>query len=91
MRLINADNLIAELGLSECHNCHFGGDYCVDCKQIDAHKVLNEIINQPTSYDVEKVVGEIKSWSPNHFDMNDVLQIDKSEAINIVERGGAYD
>lgn len=38
---------------------------------------------------IRKIVDEIESWSPNHFDMSDVLQIDKSEAINIVKRCGS--
>ena len=56
--------------------------------KVDIGSMILLIGEQPTSYDVEKVVGEIKSWSPKRFDMNDVLQIDKSEAINIVKRGG---
>lgn len=64
MRLIDADKLIAKLKLSECHSCQVGGDYCVDCKAIDAHKVLDEIINQPIA-DVEKLASDAykEGWS----------------------------
>ena len=49
MRLIDADKLIELLEISECETCKFGGEYCVDCKFIDAHRVLSAIESLPTA------------------------------------------
>lgn len=37
------DNLIEKLGIAECRSCKFGGTYCVDCKFIDAHAILDAL------------------------------------------------
>lgn len=73
MRLIDVDRLIKDCNVFDAWDAQIVKAWCDD---------------QPTAYDIERVVEEIKSWSPNHFDMGDVLQIDKCEAIDIVKRGG---
>ena len=94
--LISRSKLLDALDLSECHNCRFGGEYCVDCKAIDAHKVLDEIINQPTAYDVNKVISEIDKCSIDNTDwgystnpkLASYYLSRTAEVIDIVKRGG---
>ena len=38
------EKLVNELGIKDCKECKFGGDYCTDCKSIDAHRIL-EIVS----------------------------------------------
>lgn len=42
-RLIDVDKLIEVLNIEKCKECRYGGSYCSDCKNIDAHTVLDAI------------------------------------------------
>lgn len=43
MSLIDANKLIEALDIENCNECRFGGSYCSDCKNIDAHIILDVI------------------------------------------------
>lgn len=43
MNLIDADKLIESLDIEKYNECRFGGSYCSDCKNIDAHAILDAI------------------------------------------------
>lgn len=83
MRLIDADKLIKELIIKTVSK---------DAHIISiANAVVNLVHNQPTAFDVEKVVAELKELSNAEADYyyansNDV--IDRETAIEIVENGG---
>lgn len=73
MRLIDADNLILDIR-----------------KRPYINKALSEIFEtiidaQPTAYDVDKVVEQIKSMSPaNYVSKDDVLKIVKGGGVEVV-------
>lgn len=80
MRLINADKL---------ENVDFS-----DC--IDSMEIMNVIDEQPTAYDVDKVVEQLKSESARWQDSGDAYNDEKEKgvaigfrkAIEIVKGGG---
>ena len=88
MRLIDADKLIGELHESLKGDCDLRKDY--EFMGIDEF-----IENQPTAYDVDKVIEEIEEWTARINVINDnsgkVGQVDvigSNKAIKIVEGGG---
>ena len=88
MRLIDADKLMGELHESLKGDCDLRKDY--EFMGIDEF-----IENQPTAYDVDKVIEEIEEWTARINVINDnrgkVGQVDvigSNKAIKIVEGGG---
>lgn len=88
MRLIDADKLMGELHESLKGDCDLRKDY--EFMGIDEF-----IENQPTAYDVDKVIKEIEEWTARINVINDnsgkVGQVDvigSNKAIKIVEGGG---
>lgn len=88
MRLIDADKLMGELHESLKGDCDLRKDY--EFMGIDEF-----IENQPTAYDVDKVIEEIEEWTAKINVINDnsgkVGQVDvigSNKAIKIVEGGG---
>lgn len=85
MRLIDADKLMGELHESLKGDCDLRKDY--EFMGIDEF-----IENQPTAYDVDKVIEEIEEWTARINVINDnsgkVGQVDvigSNKAIKIVE------
>lgn len=89
MRLIDADTLIKDLGYL-CTKNHIPVD-------MRAKETLTTIMEQPTAYDVDKVVKEINEWTFNaNIDIGDgkVMNhnlIVRDIAIEIVKAGVKYD
>lgn len=89
MRLIDADTLIKDLGYLYTKN-HIPVD-------MRAKETLTTIMEQPTAYDVDKVVKEINEWTFNaNIDIGDgkVMNhnlIVRDIAIEIVKAGVKYD
>lgn len=88
MRLIDADKLMGELHESLKGDCDLRKDY--EFMGIDEF-----IENQPTAYDVDKVIEEIEEWTARINVINDksgktgqVDVIGSNKAIKIVEGGG---
>nr|DAT90053.1 MAG TPA: hypothetical protein [Bacteriophage sp.] len=88
MRLIDADKLMGELHEALKGDCDLRKDY--EFMGIDEF-----IENQPTAYDVDKVIEEIEEWTARINVINDnsgkVGQVDvigSNKAIKIVEGGG---
>lgn len=88
MRLIEADKLMGELHEALKGDCDLRKDY--EFMGIDEF-----IENQPTAYDVDKVIEEIEEWTARINVINDnsgkVGQVDvigSNKAIKIVEGGG---
>jgi len=88
MRLIDADELMGELHESLKGDCDLRKDY--EFMGIDEF-----IENQPTAYDVDKVIEEIEEWTARINVINDksgktgqVDVIGSNKAIKIVEGGG---
>ena len=88
MRLIDADTLIKDLGFLYTKNR-------VPNVPIDmrAKKTLTTIMEQPTAYDVDKVVKEINEWTFNaNIDVGDGTVMNhnlivRDTAIEIVKAG----
>lgn len=88
MRLIDADTLIKDLGFLYTKNR-------VPNVPIDmrAQKTLTTIMEQPTAYDVDKVVKEINEWTFNaNIDVGDGTVMNhnlivRDTAIEIVKAG----
>lgn len=87
MRLIDADKLMGELHESLEGDCDLRKDY--EFMGIDEF-----IENQPTAYDVDKVIEEIEEWTARINVINDksgktgqVDVIGSNKAIKIVEGG----
>ena len=83
MRLIDADLLK--------QNCKCTGGFNDNFMCVDLITLAEVIDNQPTAFDMEKVVGELESLSNAEADYyyarsNDV--IDREDAIDIVKKGG---
>ena len=89
MRLIDADTLIKDLGYLYTKN-HIPVD-------MRAKETLTTIMEQPTAYDVDKVVKEINEWTFNaNIDIGDGTVINhnlivRDIAIEIVKAGVKYD
>ena len=88
MRLIDADKLMGELHESLKGDCELRKDY--EFMGIDEF-----IENQPTAYDVDKVIEEIEEWTARINVIIDksgkagqVDVIGSNKAIKIVEGGG---
>lgn len=88
MRLIDADKLMGELHESLKGDCDLRKDY--EFMGIDEF-----IENQPTAYDVDKVIEEIEEWTARINVIIDksgkagqVDVIGSNKAIKIVEGGG---
>lgn len=81
MRLIDADKIIDKLKeYTRTNNGEFNGA----CRSI-----IEVIEQQPTAYDVDKVVEQLKALDNaevDYYSSNDV--IDREDAIDIVEKGG---
>ena len=86
MRLIDADTLIKDLSYLYTKN-HIPVD-------MRAKGVLTTIMEQPTAYDVDKVVKEINEWTFNaNIDVGDGTVMNhnlivRDTAIDIVKAGG---
>lgn len=87
MRLIDADALIKDLG------CLYTKSHIpVDMR---ARETLSTVMEQPTAYDVDKVVKEINEWTFNaNIDIGDGTVINhnlivRDIAIEIVKAGGS--
>ena len=78
MRLIDAD----KIGLTDFEIVMSNGDYKEALKML-----LDKISNQPTAYDIGKVVEELESDKRHTFDGC----INKRYAIEIVKQGGVSD
>ena len=87
MRLIDADALIKDLGYLYTKN-HVPVD-------MRAKETLTTIMEQPTAYDVDKVVKEINEWTFNaNIDIGDGTVMNhnlivRDIAIEIVKAGGS--
>ena len=82
-RLIDADLLK--------QNCKCTGGFNDNFMCVDLITLAEVIDNQPTAFDMEKVVGQLESLSNAEADyyyarINDV--IDREDAIDIVKKGG---
>lgn len=83
MRLIDADALIKDLGYLYTKN-HVPVD-------MRARKKLSTIMDQPTAYDIDKVVGQLKKVSYERFGntgMGGEIVVNLDDAIEIVKAGG---
>lgn len=83
MRLIDADALIKDLGYLYTKN-HVPVD-------MRARKTLSTIMDQPTAYDIDKVVGQLKKVSYERFGntgMGGEIVVNLDDAIEIVKAGG---
>ena len=81
MRLIDAD----EIGLTDFEIVMCNGDYKEALKML-----LDKISNQPTAYDIDKVVAEFEKESYQEWcDSPKVVEL--KEAIEIVKHGGVAD
>ena len=83
MRLIDADALIKDLGYLYTKN-HVPVD-------MRARKTLSTIMDQPTAYDIDKVVGQLKEASYERFGndgMGGELVVNLDDAIEIIKGGG---
>ena len=89
MRLIDADALVKDLSYLYTKN-HIPVD-------MRAKGVLTTIMEQPTAYDVDKVVKEINEWTFNaNIDVGDGTVMNhnlivRDIAIEIVKAGGEND
>ena len=81
MRLIDADNVN--------FHCNYDGDCTGDiysCKECENYICdFRDIQEQPTAYDIDKVVEELKNASWEETDISTVIYID--DAIEIVKKG----
>lgn len=84
-RLIDADALIESF--RKCYSGHLGME---NSDSMMTFKSICRIINeQPTVYDVEKVVAELEELEQSRLEMHDWQgQSVASDAIDIVKRGG---
>lgn len=83
MRLIDADALIKDLGYLYTKN-HVPVD-------MRARKTLSTIMDQPTAYDIDKVVGQLKKVSYERFGntgMGGELVVNLDDAIEIIKGCG---
>lgn len=83
MRLIDADALIKDLGYLYTKN-HVPVD-------MRARKTLSTIMDQPTAYDIDKVVGQLKKVSYERFGntgMGGEIVVNLDDAIEIIKAGG---
>ena len=78
MRLIDADALIKNLSYLYTKN-HIPID-------MRAKEILTTIIEQPTAYDVDKVVGELKK----HKDTTDLTTVDEEMVVGFTIYQGAF-
>lgn len=93
MRLIDADKLINALNLCGCYKYRNPKAY----DTLMLYEILGAIEDQPTAYDVDKVIGELefnsyskyRSTYDNPYTGGSV--IDEDDAIEIVKRGGVDD
>lgn len=86
MRLIDADTLIKDLGYL-CTKNHIPVD-------MRAKETLTTIMEQPTAYDVDKVLKQLEDEKSHMSLLDDELEIYKSainDAIEIVKAGVKYD
>ena len=85
MRLIDADKLLEETRKDR--------DYAEKNGFLDMYyerqTLIDRIKSQPTAYDVEKVVDELKDASWEETDISTVIYID--DAIEIAKQGGISD
>ena len=93
MRLIDADNI--------SFYCNYEGD-CTgdinDCKKCGNYICnFRDIQEQPTAYDIDKVVEELKDelayWKAEHYHQQiaDAKAVSYAHAIEIVKQGGISD
>lgn len=86
MRLIDADTLIKDLGYL-CTKNHIPVD-------MRARTTLSTVMEQPTAYDVDKVLKQLEDEKSHMSLLDDELEIYKSainDAIEIVKAGVKYD
>ena len=78
MRLIDADTLIKNLSYLYTKN-HIPVD-------MRAKEILTTIMEQPTAYDIDKVVGELKK----HKDTTDLTTVDEEMVVGFTIYQGAF-
>lgn len=86
MRLIDADALIKDFGYLYTKN-HIPVD-------MRARETLSTVMEQPTAYDVDKVLKQLEDEKGHMSLLDDELEIYKSaidDAIEIVKAGVKYD
>lgn len=89
MRLIDADRLIESVkNHNYCHRCPYSDEcYVGDNGQITCENfMIMDIEEQPTAYDVDKVVEEIENKG-NYFIDPWVSYMFKKQSKDIVKRG----
>lgn len=99
MRLIDADKLLECVEVSMLNNTHRNGNAAL-CHVSEHRHFIETIVEQPTAFDVEKVVRELRDLKMRYYltiantgvadkvcaYLNIANAIDK--AIEIVKRGG---
>ena len=86
-RLIDADKLMKDIiGICKCQPSLEG-------RQKETVYIKDVIENQPTAYDVDKVVEQLEEDAdvisiPHNFSIKKKVVIDINDVIEIVERGG---
>ena len=102
MRLIDADELLSKLNEAykkantEYYRRAFNGSWCGICSTLQ--EVIREVKEQPTTFDVDKVVEELKrirakkTCNKEKCDTKEICRICVvDDAIEIVKQGGVFD
>lgn len=92
MRLIDADKLIDALGVRDCHKHESQEAY----DTLMLYEILGTIEDQPTAYDVDKVISEIDRCSIDNTDwkysgnpeLASYYLSRTADVVDIVKRGG---
>ena len=86
-RLIDADKLLECMEASMLNNTHRNGNAAL-CHVSEHRHFIEMIVEQPTVFDVEEVIEQLKAlprgstWNHNSDNIN------RDKAIEIVKRGG---
>lgn len=95
MRLIDADKRLSKLKKAydevdaKYHETDFDSFYGGGCSMIQ--EIIKEVDEQPTAYDVDKVVEQLKEASYERFGndgMGEELVVNLDDAIEIIRDGG---
>ena len=101
MRLIDADKLLKCVEASMLNNTHRNGNAAL-CHVSEHRHFIETIVEQPTAFDVEKVIEKLQVLSDKADDDITVCEADAcqyydgygdglAKAIEIVKRGGRDD
>lgn len=85
MRFIDADEFIEDLK-TEALNLAMDGMKGTPRPRQHLYEMIDRIEEQPTAYDVDKVVAELEKASWEETDISTVVYID--DAIKIIKAGG---